>query len=176
MRFLNRELTCCNLGYVLLAALITASAGAQTTATPAASPAPATGVVYHSKESLDKIAEEVTKTSRSAPAGTAAVTLDTFPTHFTMVAVRLQSGGAELHKKAADIFVVMDGEATVITGGTIINPTGTGDEVKGTRVEGGTSQLLRKGDVIMIPANTPHQTTLAPGKTFTYYVVKVKTQ
>ncbi|HWZ51557.1 MAG TPA: hypothetical protein VNW54_08835 [Granulicella sp.] len=134
---------------------------------------PSAGVDYRSEQSLEHLGRELMQASESASSGNVSVTLDKYPTHFTMLSTRVKSGGAELHKRFADIFVVLDGEATEVTGGTIIDPTGTGDEVRGTRVEGGTAQLLRKGDVITIAPNTPHQTVLAPGKTFTYFVVKV---
>jgi mannose-6-phosphate isomerase-like protein (cupin superfamily) len=90
-----------------------------------------------------------------------------------MLSTRVKSGGAELHKKYSDIFIVVSGEATEVTGGAIIDPKDSGDEIRGTRVDGGVAQVLRKGDVITIAPNTPHQTMVAPGQTFTYFVVKV---
>jgi quercetin dioxygenase-like cupin family protein len=50
----------------------------------------------------------------------------------------------------------------------------TPGEIRGTRVDGGESHLLRKGDTFHVAANTPHQTILAPGATFVYYVIKVE--
>jgi quercetin dioxygenase-like cupin family protein len=45
--------------------------------------------------------------------------------------------------------------------------------LRGTGIEGGQSQKLGVGDIVHIAPNTPHQLKLAPGKTFTYFVVKV---
>jgi mannose-6-phosphate isomerase-like protein (cupin superfamily) len=138
---------------------------------------PSAGVIYRSHESLEALGKQLTAAAKAGTTGISGVTLDKpAATHFTMLTTRSKSGGAELHKKAADMFVVMDGEGTLITGGTIVDLQDSGDEVKGTRVEGGASQIMRKGDVVMIAPNTPHQTIVAPGKTFTYLVVKVVSQ
>lgn len=110
----------------------------------------------------------------AAPGGSAGITLAKYSEHFTMLTARVKSGGGEFHKKNNDIFVAIDGEATVITGGTLVDPhISSADEIVGTRLEGGVAHVMHKGDIIHIPVNTPHQTVVAPGKTFTYYVVKV---
>jgi mannose-6-phosphate isomerase-like protein (cupin superfamily) len=119
---------------------------------------PAEGVDYRSAASLEELAKALMLASRQAASGNVSVTLDKYPGYFTMLSTRAKSGGAELHKKAADLFVAIDGEATVITGGTIVDRTEQGDEVRGTRVEGGVAQVMHKGDVLTIAPNTPHQT------------------
>jgi mannose-6-phosphate isomerase-like protein (cupin superfamily) len=113
--------------------------------------------------------------AKTVPSGSASVTLEKYPGHLTMLTVRTKSGGAEMHRDWNDIFIVLDGEATEMTGGTIVDgKENSPGETRGTRVEGGTGTPMRKGDVIHISPNTPHQTILAPGKTFTYYVIKVE--
>lgn len=92
-----------------------------------------------------------------------------------MLTVRNASGGAEVHEHYADIFFVVDGEATLTSGGTVVDPKTTAPgEIRGNSVSGGVQQKLGKGDVIHISPNTPHQLTIAKGKSFTYFVVKVK--
>ncbi len=114
------------------------------------------------------------KQAQSSPSGLAGVTLKKYPGHFTMLTARAKSGGAEQHTHWSDIFVVLDGEATVIVGGTTEDgKETTPGEVRGTRVIGGTEHIIRKGDIVHISPGVPHQTILAPGKTFTYYVIKV---
>jgi mannose-6-phosphate isomerase-like protein (cupin superfamily) len=94
---------------------------------------------------------------------------------FTTLAFRNQSGKAELHEKVADFFVVIDGSATLISGGHVVNPATTAPgEVRGDPVQGGKETKLKKGDVIHIPPNTPHQLILAKGDTFQYFVIKVQ--
>ncbi len=134
---------------------------------------PADGVDYRSDASLEELAKGLMAASKVAASGNVSVTMDKYPGYFTMLSTRVKSGGAELHKKAADLFIALDGEATVITGGTMVDRKDSGDEARGTRVDGGVAQVMHKGDVITIAPNVPHQTMVAPGKTFTYFVVKV---
>lgn len=82
-------------------------------------------------------------------------------------------GEAEIHETDTDIFHVLEGEATFVTGGTIpgaraVNP----HELRGAAIEGGELRTLRAGDVITIPAGTPHWFR-SVAKPLTYYVVKV---
>jgi uncharacterized RmlC-like cupin family protein len=69
---------------------------------------------------------------------------------------------------------VEDGEATVLTGGTVVDPKeASPGEMRGSGLEGATPHVIRKGDVMHISPGVPHQTVVAAGKTFTYYVIKV---
>ncbi len=130
------------------------------------------------RRSADQIATQakaMLADAQKSPSGIASVTLEKYPGHFTMLTVRTKSGGAEMHAGWSDIFVVLDGEATEYTGGTIVDAKeNSPGETRGSKVEGGTPTPMRKGDVIHISPNTPHQTVLEPGKTFTYYVIKVQ--
>ncbi len=107
--------------------------------------------------------------------GNASETLAKYPHHYTMLAFRNRSGGGELHQNFADLFVILDGRATLLTGGDIVDPKTTGPgETLGASVRGGASQELKTGDVVHIPAGMPHQMVLEPGATVTYYVVKAE--
>jgi len=107
--------------------------------------------------------------------GSASETLEKYPRHYTMLAFRDRSGGGELHENYADVFVILDGHAVVTTGGEVEDAKTTAPgEVRGTGVKGGTQQDLRPGDVVHIPAGTPHQMILKDGETVTYFVVKVQ--
>ncbi len=97
-----------------------------------------------------------------------------YDNHSLSLSHREGSGIAELHKKVADIFVIESGEATIVVGGTIPNPKDTAPgEVRGPKVQGGSKHMVSAGDVVHIPANTPHQMLLDPGKQVTYFVIKV---
>lgn len=90
------------------------------------------------------------------------------------LALRQQSGGVEVHKNMADIFVVESGEADLVTGGTVVNPTNSSPtEIRGTAIQGGTEQHMKAGDVLTIPASMPHQVKVAPGKEVLYMAIKV---
>lgn len=158
----------------LAAALLTALPfSAQTTGT-ASSAASASGFDEITAGELQARASEMLKQAQASPAGIASVTLKKYPNHFTMLTVRTRSGGAEQHDHYSDIFVALDGEATEVTGGSIVDSKESSPgELRGSRVDGGTGHVMHKGDIVHISPGTPHQTLVAPGKTFTYYVIKV---
>ena len=82
-------------------------------------------------------------------------------------------GEAEVHENVMDVFWVMDGSSTIVTGGTLVGGKMSGPgELKGTGVQGGQTQLLTKGDVMLVPAGTPHWHNDVP-KSITYFTVKV---
>jgi mannose-6-phosphate isomerase-like protein (cupin superfamily) len=107
--------------------------------------------------------------------GSASETLEKYPHHYTMLAYRQHSGGGELHQNFADIFFILEGHATVVIGGSVVDPKTTAPgEIRGKSVDGGSRQELKAGDVVHIPSGTPHQTLVADGEAVTYFVVKVE--
>jgi glc operon protein GlcG len=87
---------------------------------------------------------------------------------------RDKPGPAEIHGLDTDIIYVMEGTATVVTGGTAIEPKEIApNEIRGARIEGGETRQLSKGDVIIVPNNTPHWFKEVGG-TFLYYTIKVR--
>ncbi|MEW6319946.1 MAG: heme-binding protein [Acidobacteriota bacterium] len=85
---------------------------------------------------------------------------------------RDEAGLAEIHTRDTDIIYVLDGAVTFVTGGTIVEPRTTApDEIRGARLEGGTARALEKGDVVVVPAGTPHWFSRVDAP-FLYYVVK----
>jgi mannose-6-phosphate isomerase-like protein (cupin superfamily) len=110
----------------------------------------------------------------SKKSGNAFDTLTRYGNHLTMIAHRQANGSSELHQKDADVFMIIEGDATLITGGKMVGAKTTApNELRGTGIEGGTSQKLGLGDVVHIQPNVPHQMMIAPGHTVTYFVVKV---
>jgi len=88
---------------------------------------------------------------------------------------RDKPGTSELHKKDTDIFYIMEGTATFITGGKMVEGKETApDEIRGASVEGGQARQLVKGDVIIVPAGVPHWFKSVETAPFLYFVVKVK--
>ena len=66
-------------------------------------------------------------------------------------------GPASIHEKEAEMFYVIDGSATMVTGGKLVGESRTNPEnLSGTGVEGGSSRTVVKGDFIMVPENTAH--------------------
>ena len=75
-----------------------------------------------------------------------------------VIAQRVVGRGSEMHDNTNHVFIIQDGEAEFVTGGKMIDPKEIGPgQMRGTGIEGGTSHHLTKGDVITIPAKTPHQ-------------------
>jgi quercetin dioxygenase-like cupin family protein len=118
--------------------------------------APASKVTYVSHEKVE--------------AGGALVTA---ADHKVSILRRTGPGQVEVHAKETDIFYILDGEATFLTGGTVIGGKNTeADEIRGTDLKGGETFQLTKGDVIVIPAGTPHWFKVIP-KAIRYHMVKV---
>ena len=89
---------------------------------------------------------------------------------------RDKAGQVEVHEKETDVIYVVEGEATFVTGGTMVGGKSTkAGQFLGTDIKGGEAHHLTKGDVIVVPAGTPHWFKEVP-TTVSYYVVKVLKQ
>ena len=87
--------------------------------------------------------------------------------------LRTGPGEAEVHENEIDVFYVVDGGSTIVTGGTVIGGKTTAPgEIKGSGIQGGKTYQLTKGDVMVIPAGVPHwHKEVSPS--IAYYTVKV---
>lgn len=92
-------------------------------------------------------------------------------------------GGAAFHDKVTEVYQVLEGSGTLVTGGTMVNPQRrandaedvtqlSGPGVSGTGIEGGLSRRIGKGDMVIIPAGTPHWFSEIQ-ETLTYTVVRI---
>jgi len=72
-------------------------------------------------------------------------------------------GAPEVHSSQVDVMRVVQGSATVVTGG----------EIRGDRIEGGEERTVSEGDVLAIPSGVPHQ-FVEVSDPFLYFVVKVE--
>ena len=89
---------------------------------------------------------------------------------------RDKAGQVEQHEKETDVIYVVDGAATFVTGGTMVGGKVTKPgQWLGSDIQGGQSHPLTKGDVIVVPAGTPHWFKEVP-QSINYYVVKVLKQ
>lgn len=87
---------------------------------------------------------------------------------------RDKPGLAEVHALDTDIIYVIEGKATIVTGGTVTNAKQIEpNELRGSQIEGGDLRQLSKGQVIVVPANTPHWFKEVNGE-FLYYTIKVR--
>src|SRR6266542_4007737 len=85
---------------------------------------------------------------------------------------RVEPGQAEIHTLDTDVIYVVDGSATLVTGGKAIDAkTIALNEIRGTRIEGGEEHHITKVDAIIIPNGVPHQFTSVTGELH-YFVCK----
>ena len=83
-------------------------------------------------------------------------------------------GEVEFHEGVVDVMHVVQGQATVVTGGEMVSPREVAPgELRSDAVEGGTPHELSEGDVLAIPTGVPHQFTDVSDP-FLYFVVKVE--
>ena len=70
---------------------------------------------------------------------------------------RVAVANAAVHQTEAELFYVLDGSATMVTGGKLTEEKRTNAEnLSGSGIEGGTSRHVAKGDFMMVPEGTPH--------------------
>jgi mannose-6-phosphate isomerase-like protein (cupin superfamily) len=104
----------------------------------------------------------------------ATQSLGSFGNHSALIAHREGNGEAELHETQNDIMVIESGEATLVVGGTVVDPKTTAPhEIRGPSIKGGEKKLLVAGDIVHIPVKVPHQMLVEGGKQITYFVVKI---
>ncbi|MCH7816563.1 MAG: hypothetical protein IIC60_08340 [Proteobacteria bacterium] len=69
-------------------------------------------------------------------------------------------GGANLHpENRTEIYYILEGSATLVTGGKLIDPTpapSPSTSIRGSGIEGGVTRQIEAGDVVIIPGHTPH--------------------
>lgn len=68
-----------------------------------------------------------------------------------------QPQGASLHEAQAELFYVIDGSGTFLTGGSLVGETRNGTNRSGKAIEGGTRQAFAKGDFLLVPSGVAHQ-------------------
>ncbi|MGQ0735918.1 MAG: hypothetical protein ACT4QD_19965 [Acidobacteriota bacterium] len=136
-----------------LVVVISASAAAQQ---PAAAPPPQTDRSRASQMTAAELAAALAKLSPDRPASSVRV-FSLAPYNVNVERRLPQAQGASLHEAQAELFYVIDGSATLLTGGTLIGETRNGTNLSGKGIEGGTAQKFGKGDFLMVPSGVAHQ-------------------
>jgi mannose-6-phosphate isomerase-like protein (cupin superfamily) len=92
-----------------------------------------------------------------------------------ILANRRGAGEVEVHDKTNHIFIIVEGEATFVTGGTLVGAKNTAPgQIRAASLNGGETHQLRKGDVITVPAKTPHWWKEVSTKTIAYYAINTE--
>ncbi len=77
---------------------------------------------------------------------------------------RVMGQGAAIHEKEAELFYVIDGAGTIVTGGKLVEEKRTNEaNLAGTSIQGGVSKRISKGDWVMVPEGVPHQIPAVEG-------------
>jgi mannose-6-phosphate isomerase-like protein (cupin superfamily) len=128
--------------------------------------------VFPAKDVSSQLEVLVQKAKKSGSSGTI---LGDYQSHKIELSLRTENGSAEVHAHYDDIFIVSEGKATLLSGGTVINgKTDSDGETRGSGILNGKSQAIATGDIVHIPAGTPHQLTIANGDVYGAIVVKVR--
>jgi mannose-6-phosphate isomerase-like protein (cupin superfamily) len=107
--------------------------------------------------------------------GSASETLREYPLHSAMLSFRSRDSEAEVHQNYANLFCVLAGTATLVTGGTVTRArTVEPGETRGDSIEGGMRQQLKAGDIAHVPAGQPLQFLVAGEKTVICFALKIK--
>lgn len=141
-------------------------------ALPCTAQSPGKADVFSAANVHDQLAQ-LAQLSRAK--GSSGATLGDYATHAIKLSQRTVSGGAEAHAHFDDVMIVMQGKATLITGGELIDAhTGVNGESTGSGIRNGIVQPIATGDIVHVPAGVPHQLLIAPGTTYSALVIKVK--
>lgn len=94
--------------------------------------------------------------------------------HMVLTVRRVAPGEAEVHERMNDLFIVQEGAAQVVVGGSLTGAKNTfPGEWFGGEIAGGHVQKLEAGDILWIPAGMPHRVMPDPVKHVRYLVVKI---
>jgi mannose-6-phosphate isomerase-like protein (cupin superfamily) len=138
--------------FCFIAIAITGAAGAQ----PPAAASPAAGRTMVSAADVEALIAKA-KAERKADQPLVAQSLLQLAPYNVSLEYRASVGNAAVHETEAELFYVVEGSATLVTGGKLANEKRTNAEnLTGTGIEGGTSRRVAKGDFVMVPDHTPH--------------------
>jgi mannose-6-phosphate isomerase-like protein (cupin superfamily) len=147
----------------LLAALFLPAAAQQPPSPPVAVPG-TPGASVSGQQLAEQLKAAVAKSADLAAAEVAVT--DQYQIHEVH---RSKAGAAAIHPGWSEVHLILEGGGTLVTGGKMITGPGGGNSI-----EGGVSHTLKKGDVFIVPANTPHMYSQVDGSV-TYFEVRFVT-
>ena len=133
-------------------------------ALPAAAQMP-NGVIVVSAEQV----EQIRQSARAAQAGRPASSqpIIAAPPYALNLEHRTAKAPASQHPVEAEIIMVLDGAGTITTGGALVSPTTAANgNISGSDIANGTPRHMVKGDILMVPQNTPHMMVPDTGAPF----------
>src|SRR5499427_2453323 len=136
--------------FTFLATALASSASAQQAASPP------TRTFINNKEIMGLI--DKAKADRKGDAPLVAEPILSLAPYRAQLEYRPAKAPAALHEKDAELMVVLEGAGDIVTGGKLADEKRTNaNNLSGSSIAGGNSQAVVKGDMLIVPANTPHQ-------------------
>jgi mannose-6-phosphate isomerase-like protein (cupin superfamily) len=137
------------LAFTFLATAVASGALAQ-------QPAPATNTFMNNKEIMGLI--DKAKADRRGDAPLVAEPILSLTPYRAQLEFRPGTSPAAVHEKDAELMVVLEGTGNIVTGGKLVDEKrNNANNLGGSSIAGGKSQAVVKGDMLIVPANTPHQ-------------------
>jgi mannose-6-phosphate isomerase-like protein (cupin superfamily) len=124
-------------------------AGAAANAPPPA-PAPGSPAIFRANADLMAALARSIATG-NAMASTSVVLTDQYRASLIR---RAEPNSPITHAGNTEMHYILEGSGTVVTGGTVVRPTGAP-----ARIEGGEAHRVVKGDIVIVPASSPHHYT-----------------
>ena len=119
-------------------------------------PTPAPKTFMNNKEIMGLI--DVAKANRKGDAPLVAVPILSLAPYRAQLEYRPGNSPPAIHEKDAELMVVLEGTGDIVTGGKLVNEKrNNANNLGGTAIEGGNTQAVVKGDMVIVPSNTPHQ-------------------
>lgn len=144
---------------------------------PAPKPAHAPGMMANFAlwKAADLSLRDKALAAKVGPDHSARETLGEYGNHRMRLLYRVAEGAPEQHDKIVDVWIVQSGEGTLVVGGKMTGTkAGTGDgEFLGTGIDGGERHALGAGDIVHIPAKSPHRVIARAGQHVTYVNVRI---
>jgi mannose-6-phosphate isomerase-like protein (cupin superfamily) len=132
--------------------LISTAAWAQAPA-PASPPTPTDKASYMSAADIAATLAKMPKTGNSSNMRVFGLA----PYNVNIERRQPVAQNASVHEANAELFYIIDGAATMLTGGKLVGETRNGTNLTAKTIDGGVRQKLGKGDFFMVPAGIPHQ-------------------
>jgi mannose-6-phosphate isomerase-like protein (cupin superfamily) len=119
-------------------------------------PTPAPKTFMNNKEIMGLI--DVAKANRKGDAPLVGVPILSLAPYRAMLEYRPGTSPAAVHEKDAELMVVLEGTGNIVTGGKLVDEKRTNaNNLGGPSIAGGETHAVVKGDMIIVPSNTPHQ-------------------
>jgi mannose-6-phosphate isomerase-like protein (cupin superfamily) len=137
------------LAFTFLATAMASSALAQQAAVPM-------NMFMNNKEIMGLI--DKAKADRKGDAPLVAEPILKLAPYRAQLEYRPATSPAAVHEKDAELMVVLEGTGDIVTGGKLVDEKrNNANNLGGSSITGGKTQAVVKGDMLIVPANTPHQ-------------------